>query len=282
MQRGSLPIGIISIAVIIISLLIVIITHNIRYNKLHKTYYTLGNKGIKIVFIQDVHNKTFGENNENFIKTVQEENPDLIILGGDLVNGSEENIEIAKNLIGGLSNITKCYAVLGNHEKALTKLTELSYYDIYSPSNVELLDNKFDTISIKGYNIMITGMTPWQFRSKTLDKDEKKLLVNYKDYLEKNLDNTDYTIFVTHSPLLFEDTLQNIETDLVLCGHIHGGQIQIPFIGGLYHPDLGIFPEYAQGLHDLKHGKLIISRGIGNNAVIPRINNTPEIVVISI
>lgn len=158
----------------------------------------------------------------------------------------------------------------------------VSYYDIYSPAKVELLDNKFDTINIRGYNIVIAGMTPWQFSSQTLDEDEKQFLDRYNNFLKSNYDDIDYKIFVTHSPLLFENELSSVNADLALSGHIHGGQIQIPFVGGLYHPDLGLFPRYAQGIHDLDNGELIISRGIGNNAALPRINNRPEIVIINI
>lgn len=281
MQKGSIQIIVITLVLIIVVLLAVII-HNIQYDRLYKTYYTLGNKGIKIVFIQDVHNKTFGIHNEDFIDTVKQENPDLIILGGDFVNGNEQNIEITSYLVDRLSDIAKCYAVIGNHEKALAKLMNVSYYDIYSPAKVELLDNKFDTINIRGYNIVIAGMTPWQFSSQTLDEDEKQFLDRYNNFLKSNYDDIDYKIFVTHSPLLFENELSSVNADLALSGHIHGGQIQIPFVGGLYHPDLGLFPRYAQGIHDLDNGELIISRGIGNNAALPRINNRPEIVIINI
>ena len=67
-----------------------------------------------------------------------------------------------------------------------------------------------------------------------------------------------------------------------MAGHYHGGLIRIPGIGGLFHWDTGFFPAYAGGLYPWGEGNLIVTRGLGNHGLIPRINNKPELVVVDI
>lgn len=250
----------------------------------HKTKYSAYKKegealGLKIVFISDLHNVEFGEENKGLIEAVKEESPDLILLGGDLLNGQDDNTEIARTLMNNLSTIAKCYGIIGNHEKALCKKLDIDYDELFKDTGVGLLHNRYDTVEIKGKHIVVAGMTPWIMRSNELDADEIKFLNMYNNIDQLNID---YKIFMVHQPLLFTGALKDIDADLVLSGHLHGGQIQIPFIGGLYHPDFGLFPSYSQGKHSLTNGQIIIQRGIGNNAVLPRINNEPEILVIDI
>ena len=67
--------------------------------------------------------------------------------------------------------------------------------------------------------------------------------------------------------------------DLVLSGHMHGGQFRVPYLGGLYAPSQGFFPEYDAGLYTKDGTEMIISRGLGNSLFPFRINNRPEIIV---
>ena len=73
-----------------------------------------------------------------------------------------------------------------------------------------------------------------------------------------------------------------MEYDLVLTGHAHGGQFRIPFVGGLYAPAQGAFPKYDSGLYTKGTTNMIVSRGLGNSAFPFRINNTPEIVIVTL
>ena len=70
--------------------------------------------------------------------------------------------------------------------------------------------------------------------------------------------------------------------DLVLSGHAHGGQIRLPFVGGLIAPGQGLFPEYDAGLYTEGDTHMVVSRGIGNSVFPFRVNNRPEIVVVTL
>lgn len=69
---------------------------------------------------------------------------------------------------------------------------------------------------------------------------------------------------------------------LVLTGHAHGGQIRLPFLGGLYAPDQGFFPKYTAGVHHRDGTDMVVSRGPGDSLLPLRINNTPELVTVTL
>lgn len=70
--------------------------------------------------------------------------------------------------------------------------------------------------------------------------------------------------------------------DLVLCGHAHGGQFRLPFIGGLVAPNQGLFPKYDSGLYTDGKTNMVVSRGLGNSIIPFRFNNRPEVVLVEL
>ncbi len=87
-----------------------------------------------------------------------------------------------------------------------------------------------------------------------------------------------YNILLSHRPEYF-DVYVSSDIDLIFSGHAHGGQFVLPFIGGLFAPGQGFFPEYTSGAHNTDNTTLIISRGLGNSLFPLRINNPPEIII---
>ena len=96
-----------------------------------------------------------------------------------------------------------------------------------------------------------------------------------------------YKMLLVHYPEYYaEDTgaLIGKDIDMALCGHAHGGQVRLPFLGALYTPDQGFLPTLTAGLHQIGDTSLIISRGLGDGkgTPVPRINNPPELVIVDI
>ena len=89
------------------------------------------------------------------------------------------------------------------------------------------------------------------------------------------------TILLSHRPELFE-TYVCCGVDLVLCGHAHGGQFRLPFIGGLVAPNQGLFPKYDSGLYTDGKTNMVVSRGLGNSIIPFRFNNRPEVILVEI
>ena len=103
--------------------------------------------------------------------------------------------------------------------------------------------------------------------------------------MDKTVSNpTEYCILMAHIPVLFEPQLSAYDFDLGIAGHVHGGIVNLPFIGGLYSYEEGLFPHFTKGRYTLqKQRTLIISGGLGDSKPFPpRINNIPELVVIDI
>ena len=85
-----------------------------------------------------------------------------------------------------------------------------------------------------------------------------------------------FNILIAHDPAHFPDYIK-WKPDLILSGHVHGGLIRIPGIGGLISPTYTLFPRYDAGLYEKDGVRMIVSRGAGSHTINLRINNPPEI-----
>lgn len=81
---------------------------------------------------------------------------------------------------------------------------------------------------------------------------------------------------------IINSIIESKKVDLVLSGHAHGGQVRLPFIGGLVAPNQGILPKYTAGLYEKQNTFMIVSRGLGNSIIPQRVFNRPEIVVVQL
>ena len=105
------------------------------------------------------------------------------------------------------------------------------------------------------------------------------------EFLKEMEDTERYKILLSHIPntWMYYDTAATFDLDLIFTGHAHGGQAILPFVGGLYAPDMGYFPGRLSGVYEKGHTQVILSRGLGSNTeVIPRFNNIPEIVEVEL
>lgn len=225
--------------------------------------------GYKIVHISDLHNTEFGINQKNLIKKINSESPDLIVITGDFIDSRNTDIDKAVELITGLKNQIPIYYVTGNHESRVAEYKKLESELI--KNGVNILRNKNDKIEINGSYINIIGIDDPSF-----GEGENDLTGMISE-----LKSESYDILLSHRPELFDIYCQS-GVNLSLCGHAHGGQVIIPFIGGLVAPNQGIFPEYTEGIYEKGNSKMIVSRGLGNSIIPMRINNPPELVVITL
>ena len=90
-----------------------------------------------------------------------------------------------------------------------------------------------------------------------------------------------FSILLAHRPEFAPDYAA-AGFDLALCGHAHGGQIRLPVLGGLYAPGQGVLPHYDSGLYDVDGMTLAVSRGLGNSVFPFRVNNRPELVLLTV
>ena len=231
----------------------------------------------KIVHISDLHNKEFGKNQQNIIAKIKEINPDIIVITGDIIDSYDTNVQISADFINGISKIAPVYYVTGNHESRILD-DYVSLKTQIQTAGIHVLENEFITISNGNDKINIIGMNDpsFDFLKLTGSTDEEIVATNLNGLTE---DLKGYNILLSHRPELI-DIYASFNINLVFSGHAHGGQIRIPFIGGIIAPNQGFFPKYTSGLYEVKNTKMVVSRGLGNSAFPIRINNRPEIVVV--
>lgn len=231
---------------------------------------------LRVLFLSDLHLREYGEHNEELIQTVQELDPDLILLGGDLVTFPNPEYENMLSLCCSLADVAPLYGVLGNHESEMIygggddQLAEK-----FSEAGVQLLRNETRTIQIGENNVELIGLEG------ALKDFYKYGASDCVESLSRQYDT--FRICINHVPMAFVDYMQDAPFDLALAGHTHGGLIRLPVLGRLYTAEEGLFPEYAGGMYQLDSGApLIVGCGLGDSNQIPRVYNPPELVLVDV
>lgn len=238
-----------------------------------------GFSGFKIAQISDFHNSEIGENNYKLLKMLSDTEPNIIAITGDLVDSRHTNIDIALDFVKEAVKIAPVYYVPGNHEAYLSQYGKLK--TSLKLEGVIVLEDESLQLEHNGEKITLIGLADPNFSINSGNTSEKNSdMVSNK---LKNLNDVEnrYTILLSHRPELFE-TYVNCNIDLVLSGHAHGGQFRLPFIGGVFAPNQGLFPKYDSGLYTDGDTNMVVSRGIGNSDMPVRFNNRPEIVLVKL
>jgi predicted MPP superfamily phosphohydrolase len=231
----------------------------------------------RITFISDIQADAYTDAARlgRFIGRVNETDPDLVLIGGDMITSTPDYIDEAAEYVGKIKSRYGVYSCIGDHDN-------WAYRDDYGRSlrevegamrkyNVKMLNNKDTVINIKNSGIGITFLT-----STYVEHINEELL----DSLIGRQDHTEFKILLVHQPnVLAVKEAAAAGYNLFLAGHTHGGQVTFlfPFIN--LTPTL-LETRYVRG--DFHFGKMlmVVTRGLGMSLVPLRYNSTPEITVI--
>lgn len=227
--------------------------------------------GFRIVQISDMHNDELGEDSSRLISAIKKSAPDIIVLTGDLVDRNRTNIDIAATFAEQAARIAPTYYINGNHEFAISSEEYAALKSRLSSVGVVILEDKSITLERGGEHIRLIGISD-QIFGNTHSNGELSEMMG-----EKN----GFSVLLAHRPTDFAQ-YATCGFDLVLSGHLHGGQFRLPFLGGLYAPSYGFFPEYDGGMYKREESVMIVSRGVGNSSFPVRFNNPREIVVVEL
>ena len=235
---------------------------------------------LKFVVITDLHNKKYGEKNADLAELVKEQNPDFIAVCGDMVNRGDPDTTKMKDVLEKLSKIAPTYCCLGNHERDNAAEFGTDFKSETNSTGAVLLDNEYIKFTKNGKSVLIGGMSDYPYYEFYTPDDDVPSRTLWEEFAEKAKNN--FTILLHHQPKYIAEDAKKTDIDLIVCGHTHGGQIQLPFIGGVIAPNQGLFPKYDKGEFDLDGTKMIVCAGLSNTVFIPRINNQVEIGVVTV
>lgn len=263
--------------ILILILIIIILIPFCLYQNKHLviTTYTYESEklgadldGYRIVQISDLHNAEFGKENKKLLETIRSCSPDIIIITGDLVDSNHTNVERAVAFVKEAVKIAPVYYVTGNHEYWLDPSENEQMMQGILAAGAYDLDDEAVRIEKGDSSFLLVGLDDQHLSDETL----KNLLQEQKNEL---------SIVLAHEPQYLQN-YANAGADLVLTGHAHGGQIRLPFVGGIVAPDQGFLPEYTSGQYNSADTEMIVSRGLGNSIIPVRLFNYPEVVCVEL
>lgn len=240
-------------------------------------------KACRAVVLADLHNKKYGRDNEQLLRTIREAAPDMILVAGDLLTAKPgASLDTALNLLGELVRDYPIYYGNGNHEQRLGLYPSVygdmaeRYADGLRELGIEPLVNTH--VQLAEYGIRIYGVELDRFYYKRFAVQSMENA--YLETLLGKADKDSYSILLAHNPDYFPQ-YAGWGADLVLAGHVHGGMVRIPFAGkGVASPNIRLFPEYDGGRFDEAGSIMLVSRGLGMHTIPIRLFNPGELLVL--
>lgn len=236
------------------------------------------NQTQKIALITDLHSCFYGENQHEIMTILKQQQPDLILLVGDIYDDvlPNKHADVLLSQFKDLKAKNQVYYVNGNHELWMEKAEYQAVEEKIKSYGIHILHGT--TQSIPNSNIHIFGV-------------EDPVSGRFEQQLRKvgEMANPQhFNILLSHRPELIY-AYRQFPFHLVVSGHAHGGQWRVPYlINGVFAPNQGLFPKYAGGEYQFTDGQyrthFIVSRGLAKESTryIPRIFNRPEVVMIDL
>lgn len=249
---------------------------------LEVTHYTVQSEklprsfdGYKIVLLTDIHGKVFEGDNAPLYEAIEAQEADMLCLVGDLIDeGVAGSKEVVTNLLRSCELPEQVYAVSGNHD-VWTDGFDAFAQELEEAYPITFLENESVQIEKDGETLTLSGISD----PNTWDDAEAMEYVAAADTSIKK--GAGYQILLFHRANML-DYFNDKAYDLILSGHMHGGQVRLPLLGGLKSPHGDWFPKYSGGRYDVEGKTYIVSRGIGNAVRVPRLFNRPELVVVTL
>lgn len=239
----------------------------------------------KIIFLSDLHNRMYGEENERLLESIRNQHPDLILIGGDmLVRKDGNSYDKTVHFLAKLPGICPVYCANGNHEQKLKELPDKyeqsyeEYKKALTASGIHMLENASETVKLDEVPVKLSGLEIPLGAYARFGKKELSLK-EITDRIGEHGD--DYQILLAHHPGYMKEYL-TYGADLILGGHYHGCVVQLPGIGGVISPNFTLFPKYSGGIYQEGEQTAVVSRGLGTHSVPLRLWNWPELIVLEL
>ncbi len=238
------------------------------------TYKTAGK--IKITHISDLHNSFFGPHNRELARAVDDSEPDIIVFTGDMIDDPADGAPFIE-LVDNINSECHMYMCLGNHEIRYRRKEPDKFERIIkelSSRGVIFLDDDCDKINIRGTDICVYGLATACSGHTASSQSIMRRMGECSD--------SAINIVLAHDPAWF-NALAAWGADMVFSGHIHGGLLRLPVLGGLIAPGYRILPKYDAGLFVYNNrARMYLSSGLGGCLDRFRYKNPHELALVHI
>lgn len=239
---------------------------------------------VRIALVTDLHSCWYGKGQKTLLQAIEEQKPDVILLGGDVFDDKKPDDNTEK-FLAGIAGKYPCYYVSGNHECWSGSAGFQSKMRILEKYGIPRLAGDGALLTMGETTIQVCGVDdPDVTLVRTADtgREFRDFQTQLKALTSERSKET-YTILLTHRPELLS-SYADCGFDLVLAGHAHGGQWRIPgMLNGLVAPNQGLFPQLAGGRYQEGNTTMIVSRGLARESTpVPRFYNPPELVIIDL
>lgn len=252
--------------------------------KIYSDFFSANTKPVSLVLLADLHNAVYGRGNGKLLGAIDMVEPDIVLCAGDMLVGKKGvSMEPAIGFMRAVASRYPVYYGNGNHEYRLRIYPEI-FGDMYREYERALVDAGVH-ILCNDKAIVPAGKTFIQVYGYELEREYYRKF-NCLELNERQIasvlgeaDKRRFNVLIAHNPV-YGDTYARWGADLTVSGHLHGGIIRIPGIGGVISPQARLFPKYDGGLYEIDGRHLVVSRGLGGHTVNIRVFNPAELVVI--
>lgn len=288
-------------AILILFLFIIVVFFIINHRDMHRfvivPYEVCTDRlrgSLRICLLADLHDNVYGDHNDTLIAAIAKEAPDVILIAGDLITAYHtQNVKVQRvktdeaiRLVKACAKIALTFFSPGNHETKLKRYDEEydglhgRLYQAFRDAGAVILEDESASLALPGgETVTITGLElDYGYFSHFKKRPMKD------DYLTQKLgarDEAHYTILMAHNPQYFPEYAA-YGAELTVAGHVHGGIIRLPLIGGVMSPAVIPFPKYDGGRFDIGEHTMILSRGLGTHSIPVRAGNPAEVVMITL
>lgn len=264
-------------------------THHFRVTRYDVSSKKLSGikRKLKVLFLSDLHNYVYGKENDCLIQSIKDEKPDLILIGGDMLVGKEgASCDKAREFVEQLPGICPVIYANGNHEHRVKENTEI-YGEMYrdyklflEKCGVHFLENESIRVELGDRDLLICGL---ELPLSSYRKFSKESVTSgdITELLGRPAAEDACTILLAHNPA-YMDAYLEWGADLILSGHLHGGLVRVPGIGGIVTPQGFLFPKYSGEMTKEGDQTVIVSRGLGTHTLNIRLFNTPELISVQL
>lgn len=278
------------ILILVLFFLVVMVIDGNRFTV--KTYKLATEKtkhSHKFVILADLHGKEYGYQNEKLLKAIEEQNPTGILIAGDMLTAKKgKDFNHVLRFLGKLGEKYPVFYGNGNHEYRLKLYPETygTMADEYAKGlgNIGIFPLCNESTKPEDEKMVVYGLEI----DREYYKRGRKTRMSVS-YLQEKLgtpDKNKFNILLAHNPEYFK-AYAAWGADLVISGHVHGGIMRLPLLGGVIAPSLAFFPKYSGGIYKEKisgekEATMILSNGLGSHTIPVRVFNPGQLVVLEL